>query len=940
MSTHSPSRLMLYAAISAVERDLRRFISKHTPSADPRDFFGSDLYDTYLQRASQHEDTLSPTTVTDLLPYADFAHHFELINANRSLFPPIPATHVKSLTPDLVRLCPIRNRVMHSRPLQPDDLPTALAFLESVSQSPVDFWTTATETLSLLSTDPTAILDLRIPVLPEPAVHVAHNLPSPDFDETGFIGRDDFVHSVIEAVSGPYPVISVLGPGGIGKSAVALKVAYDILDTAPCPFDLILWSSSKTHTLSGTRIQRIADSMASSLDLISNVAADLGRIDADPMDGLLEDLASVPTLLILDNLETILDDRIRAFLSRLPSGSKVLVTSRIGLGAFEYPLQLGAMDRAETITLMRTLARVRRVQGLVECSNTQLGEYTSRLHDNPGFVKWFVAGVQAGARPEDLLANPGPFLDFCLTNVYGYLTDDARTILRCLVFSPTGSLGYTRADIGYYSGIEDLRLTEAINGLLRTNMVTTRFVPQGTTYDTCYDVADLAEEYLRKKYPVSREEMAAIEDRRRRIVAAGEEIKAVGRDDPYQRGALFVRSRRDIVPAKYLREALQLSRRGDCEAAAASVERAAGVAPEYFEVYRVKGVISAEAGKILEAEGAYAKALSLMPEYGPLLYGYAGFLIHHRDDMERAADFLARAQVVDPDIPVVIMELGRMRLYVEDFPAAREALRPLQRGRDRLSIQDARKSVDLYLQTFLREGDVAVRRVDYASALNAFERGWKFWESIPKALIDRQIRRRLRKATLSAGWMVEGLAAGDGREEARARLVRYWLTTEGGMVPGRGNAGRTGKDIVRGKVTHLPVRERYGFIETSDGATVFFHKSALQDPAAWEELSVGAGLSFRTEMDEEERARAIAVRVEYPGHVLREKEGRELDGVVTSLIRKQGFGFVRALEGPSYFFHQSFSDDWASLVEGVAVRFMVGINPRDGAICARRVRTR
>ena len=940
MRTQSPSRLMLYAAISAVETDLRRFISEHTPSADPREFFGPTLYDTYLERATEQEDTPSSTTVTDLLPYADFADHFELINANRALFPSALASHVKHLTPDLARLSPIRNRVMHSRPLKPSDLPTILAFLERLDQAPAGLWTAASHTLSLFSTDPTAIYDLRIPVLPEPATHVAQNLPSPDFDETGFIGRDDFVQRTIDAVFGPYPVITILGAGGIGKSAVALKVAYDILDLPDGPFELIVWSSSKTHTLSGTRIQRITDSIVSSLDLISNVADDLGRIGADPVEGLLEDLAAVPTLLILDNLETVLDDRIRAFLSRLPSGSKVLVTSRIGLGAFEYPLQLGAMDRDETIALMRALARVRGVQGLVKCSNQELREYTARLYDNPGFVKWFVAGAQAGTPPEDLLANPDPFLDFCLTNVYGHLTHDAKAALRCLVFSPASSRGDTRADIGYYSGLEGLRLTEAINGLLSTNMVSTRFVPEGMTYDTCYEVADIAEEYLRKNHPISLEDLEIIEERRRHIVAAGEAITAVRRHDPYQRSALFVRSRRDIVPAKYLREALQLSRRGDYEDAGAALERAAGVAPEYFEVYRVKGVISAEAGKILEAESAFANALEFKQDYGPLLYGYAGFLIHHRDDMERAAEFLARAQDADPEVPVVRMELGRVRLYVEDFGGAREALRPLQDGLDRLSVQDAQKSVDLYLQTFLREGDVAARRRDFLGGLVAFEKGWEFWETIPKALIDRRLRRRLRKAAIAAGWMVEGLVGESAREIARARSVKDWLTNEGLLVPGRGHASRTGADIVHGKVTSLPVREQYGFIEASDGATVFFHKSALQDAAAWEELSVGAGLSFRVETDQEGRTRAIDVRVEHPGHVLREKEGRELDGMVTSLLRNHGFGFVRALEGPSYFFHRSFTDDWLSLAEGGAVSFVVGVNPRDGAICARRVRVR
>ena len=366
---------------------------------------------------------------------------------------------------------------MHSRPLKGGDLPTTLDIAEGLAKALVGPWTQVRRTVELLTDDPSFFYDLRIPVLPG-SDHVAHNLPTPDFDETGFIGRAEFVQRTIDAILGPYPVITILGEGGIGKSAVALQTAYDILDRTDCPFELVIWSSSKTHTLTGAEIERISDSIATSLDLISDVAEGLGGsgID-DPVEGLLQDLAALPTLLILDNLETVLDDRIMSFLGRLPAGSKILVTSRIGIGAFDHPLQLEPMSQDDTVVLMRTLAKARQVSGLVKCSNRQLTEYTTRLYNNPGFIKWFVAGVQAGTRPEELLANPDEFLDFCLKNVYEYLSDDAKTALRCLGRFP----GASQADIGYYSGIDGLRLTDAINGLRRTNMVSTQFISEGSS---------------------------------------------------------------------------------------------------------------------------------------------------------------------------------------------------------------------------------------------------------------------------------------------------------------------------------------------------------------------------------------------------------------------------------------------------------------------------
>ncbi|WP_420462705.1 hypothetical protein [Candidatus Palauibacter sp.] len=858
-----------------------------------------------------------------------------MINSHRHLFPSAAASHIKDITHKLERLVPIRNRVMHSRPLHAGDFPTTFDLVDRLANVRVGPWTEVRNTLNLLTADPSSISNLRIPVLPSPSVRVAHNLPTPDFDETGFVGRDDFLSRTITAVLGQYPVITIFGEGGIGKSAVALKAAYDILDSPDCPFDLVIWASSKTHALTGPDIQRISDSIATSLDLISDVSQALGRTNVgDPVDALLDDLTALPTLLILDNLETVLDDRIRSFLGRLPRGTKVLLTSRIALGAFEHPLKLDPMNGDDTVVLMRALARARHVDSLVHCRNRTLQEYTARLHNNPGFIKWFVAGVQAGARPEDLLANPDTFLDFCFTNVYDHLSDDAKTALRCLVPLSEASLG----DIGYHANLEGFTLTEAVNDLLRTNMVSTHYVSEGATYDTYYQVTEIAAQYLVKHHPLSPQELRHIEDNRRKIVAVHEQIAATGRRDPYQRTAIFLRSRRDIVPAKYLRDALRLSRQADFDHALEALSKAARLAPEYFEVHRVKGVVLAEAGKIFEAETAYQHALEFKEDYGPLLYGYALFLMHNRDDVEGAAEFAARALRVDPGIPAVMLELGRARLYMEDFDGAREALEPLQSTRPRLSAGDAQKSVDLYCQTFLREADLAVRSREFLAGLEAFERAREYFETIPQALTDRRLGIRLTKGVLSAVWLVDGMARELPSKRERAERIRQWLASGGSSATSGVTVERTGEDITVGKVTSLPVRENFGFLEAEDGAELFFHRESLEDVAAWEALSIGAGVSFRVGEDDEGRPRAIDLRVEHPGHLIWERRGRELEGIVKSIVGHRGFGFVRANEGPSYFFHRSLAQEWGALEEGCGVTFVVGINPRDGNICARDVR--
>ncbi|CAM5328033.1 hypothetical protein SRIMM317S_01582 [Streptomyces rimosus subsp. rimosus] len=41
----------------------------------------------------------------------------------------------------------------------------------------------------------------------------------------------------------------------------------------------------------------------------------------------------------------------------------------------------------------------------------------------PLYIRWFVAGVQAGKRPEELFNGNELLLDFCMSNVYQYLNE-------------------------------------------------------------------------------------------------------------------------------------------------------------------------------------------------------------------------------------------------------------------------------------------------------------------------------------------------------------------------------------------------------------------------------------------------------------------------------------------------------------------------------------
>ena len=87
-----------------------------------------------------------------------------------------------------------------------------------------------------------------------------------------------------------------------------------------------------------TEIQDLNNEIKSSIDLLVSVGDQLGAAVSTEsgFDELLEYLNTFKILLIIDNLETVIDEKLKSFLGKFSSrDSKILITSRIGIGDFE-----------------------------------------------------------------------------------------------------------------------------------------------------------------------------------------------------------------------------------------------------------------------------------------------------------------------------------------------------------------------------------------------------------------------------------------------------------------------------------------------------------------------------------------------------------------------------------------------------------------------------
>src|SRR5439155_23378891 len=100
-------------------------------------------------------------------------------------------------------------------------------------------------------------------------------------------------------------------------------------------------------------------------------------------DQLIRIMSVFPILLAIDNLESIDVDALRPLLLRIPHPSKVLLTSRIGMGEIEARYALTPLSQRDAVQLLRRVSRLMNVEELTRRDDDALAELCRKLFFNP-----------------------------------------------------------------------------------------------------------------------------------------------------------------------------------------------------------------------------------------------------------------------------------------------------------------------------------------------------------------------------------------------------------------------------------------------------------------------------------------------------------------------------------------------------------------------------
>lgn len=668
MTSFNASRLTCFALLSALESDARELVlrlDEDTALAswpthaeqNARDRFVRDNGD----QAASH---------SELVVYLDFPDSSQILLKNKAqTLKSLDQVTLDVLTESAEALVAIRNRVAHTRPLEVEDLPTLADVASRLKERNSQAWPVLSATLARLAEDPSYVLGLTIKLRADPVDEPFHNLPVPDFDETGFMGRRNAVQQIKRAILGPWPAISILGDGGIGKTSIALKVAYDILDDHRDEFDAIVWVTAKSSTLSSHEVERINGAILDSMGLFAEAARHLGGpvVSEDPVAELLDYLRTFRVLLILDNMETVMDQRLRDFLRDLPRGSKVLITSRIGF-QMENPVKLDPLTDQESKQLLLALAHRRNVGVIKALDSDGVTKLVSKLRGHPLYIKWLIAGVQAGRRPSEIVSNNEMLLDFCMSNVFDKLTPAARQVLQSMQVMRGSRM---QAELAHLNNYNAHQIQSALLELLATNFVSmTRSASD--QLENSYVVGDFAGIYLARKKPTEVTFRNVVLGRAQKLGELGSRMTGESRLNPFDPWTLDIRGPQDVPVAKILRDAHRAAQTGSFDHALDLCHEAQVLAPSYHETWRSEGLVQTGRRDHASAEQAYERSVELVEDGSSaalVFYHYAVYLAGETGQYDRALELLQRAAKIDSSAEI-LMEIASCHFYLTNYPQA------------------------------------------------------------------------------------------------------------------------------------------------------------------------------------------------------------------------------------------------------------------------------
>ena len=197
-----PSRILMFSICSSIEYDIK----KHMLNCTSEIKFDEKM----LEKARVRNNNNIQIEQEKILNSLDLSDYVEILTKEPYKYK-LNNQNIEKIIKYFKKIIPIRNRVMHTKPLELGDKAILQEVLETIRDE-ISFisWDEVKNTNELLKTSPEKLIDKWKPTKYHDNYY--HNLPEPEFDDTGYIGRKREISDITELIiQEKYPVISIIG---------------------------------------------------------------------------------------------------------------------------------------------------------------------------------------------------------------------------------------------------------------------------------------------------------------------------------------------------------------------------------------------------------------------------------------------------------------------------------------------------------------------------------------------------------------------------------------------------------------------------------------------------------------------------------------------------------------------------------------------------------
>lgn len=681
MNNFFDSRDYGYTIISRLEEILRQVISDYVCLSDKAysDFIPQGVIEAANRRYSEIDN------IDTLLENVDFIHLKEIIvyKSNFENLINVREIDLNSFSLLMNSLYDLRIKIAHIKNIFTNSdlnslINESLKVNELLISKNEDFVTF----IYNIQDNPHGLVK-KIPVdFLEEDFGLVNNLPLADYEfEGGFVGRTDDYDNIFKMLkSDRFHVITVAGAGGVGKSSLVLKLVKEVSRSSIIKYDFIVWVSAKENKLSYLGIEDIEPTLKNYEELLDTILTVLGFNPSDyagDVEKKESDINSLfdmcdKVLIVIDNLETITDERIINFIIDYHPNVYFIITSRRGLGQVERRYDLKELKEKDAIHLFRVICEEKNLLNLKKADEKTISKYVNKVFCYPLAIKW-VLGQAALGKDISLIIDSineesSDISKFCFEQVFSELSENAQKILYALCLESDAVMQGT---LKYIANMNDNDFEDTIRDLLIVSLILPeqRVNKETSEINSYFSLLPLTRGYVKVQLDNNKEIKAQIQERMITVENTIEEADRAQKQYRYSLSNFGATTEEEKIAAMLAQAAYQKHQAGNYEDAVETIKRATTIAPSFAPIYRNWALIESNEQHWVEADALMQKASKLNPSDTQIWLVW-GNMKRKNDKIKEAYGYYEKAYNLSPNDNVVINSYAQAISRMGDYERA------------------------------------------------------------------------------------------------------------------------------------------------------------------------------------------------------------------------------------------------------------------------------